>query len=81
MEQEYLTLFSNTGNIKVQVFFNGSDSTIQEQKLEASEIRKLVNYDGKSFISKMRFDGYLAEIKKIDIRLPENIISLYVEFN
>ncbi len=80
MEPEYLALFSNTGNITIQVCFKDSDSSVSHQKLDAGEIKKLISHDGKSFISKMRFDDHLAEIEKIDIFLSKNRIVLHARF-
>lgn len=77
MELEYLALFSNTGNIIIQVRFKDSDSSVSEQKLDAGEIQKLISPNGKSFISKMRFDDHLAEIERIDIFLSKNRIVLH----
>lgn len=77
MEPEYLALFSNTGNITIQVHFKDSDRSISEQKMDAGEVQKLISPDGKSFISKMRFDDYLAEIEKIDLFVSKNRIVLH----
>ena len=65
MEPEYLTLFTNTGNFTIQVRFKNSYSSVATQKMKADEIKNLLNLDGESFISKMRFDDHLAEIEKI----------------
>ena len=78
MGPEYLALFSNTGDMTIQVHFKDSESSVIEQKLDAGEIQKLINPDGKSFISEMRFDDHLAEIEKIDIFLSKNRIILHV---
>ena len=77
MELEYLGLFSNTGDTTVSVRFNNTYSSITEQKLDAGEIRKLISPDGKSFITKMRFDDHLARIEKIDILLSKNRIVMH----
>ena len=67
MVPEYLALFSNTGNITIQVRFKDSDSSVSEQKMDVGEVQKLISPDGKSFISKMRFDDHLAEIEKMEL--------------
>ena len=70
MVPEYLALFSNTGNITIQVRFKDSDSSVSEQKMDVGEVQKLISPDGKSFISKMRFDDHLAEIEKMELFIP-----------
>lgn len=77
MVPEYLALFSNTGNITIQVRFKDSDSSVSEQKMDVGEIQKLISPDGKSFISKMRFDDHLAEIEKMELFIPKNRIVLH----
>ena len=77
MEPEYLALFSNTGNITIQVRFKDSDSSVSEQKMDVGEVQKLISPDGKSFISKMRFDDHLAEIEKMELFIPKNRIVLH----
>ena len=77
MEPEYLSLFTNTGNFTILVRFKDSDSSIATQTMKAEEIKKLLNFDGESFISKMRFDDHLAEIEKIDISISKNRIILH----
>ena len=77
MEPEYLALFSNTGNITIQVRFKDSDSSISDQKIDAGEIQKLISSDGKSFISKMRFDDHLAEIERIEMSISKSRIILH----
>ena len=76
MVPEYLALFSNTGNITIQVRFKDSDSSVSEQKMDVGEVQKLISPDGKSFISKMRFDDHLAEIEKMELFIPKNRIVL-----
>lgn len=78
MVPEYLALFSNTGNITIQVRFKDSDSSVSEQKIDVGEVQKLISPDGKSFISKMRFDDHLAEIEKMELFIPKNRIVLHV---
>lgn len=77
MVPEYLALFSNTGNITIQVRFKDSDSSVSEQKMDVGEVQKLISLDGKSFISKMRFDDHLAEIEKMELFIPKNRIVLH----
>ena len=77
MVPEYLALFSNTGNITIQVRFKDSDSSVSEQKMDVGEVQKLISPDGKSFISKMRFDDHLAEIGKMELFIPKNRIVLH----
>ena len=77
MVPEYLALFSNTGNITIQVRFKDSDSSVSEQKMDVGEVQKLISPDGKSFISKMRFDDHLAEIEKMELFIPKNRIVLH----
>ena len=77
MEPEYLSLFTNTGNFTIQVRFKDSDSSIAIQTMKAEEIKNLLNFDGESFISKMRFDDHLAEIEKIDTSISKNRIILH----
>lgn len=77
MVPEYLALFSNTGNITIQVRLKDSDSSVSEQKMDVGEVQKLISPDGKSFISKMRFDDHLAEIEKMELFIPKNRIVLH----
>ena len=77
MVPEYLALFSNTGNITIQVRFKDSDSSVSEQKMDVGEVQKLISPDGKSFISKMRFDDHLAEIEKMELFIPKYRIVLH----
>lgn len=77
MEPEYLSLFTNTGNFTIQVRFKDSDSFIATQTMKAEEIKNLLNFDGESFISRMRFDDHLAEIEKIDISISKNRLILH----
>ncbi len=77
MEPEYLALFSNTGNITIHVRFKDSDSSVSDQKIDAGEIQKLISPDGKSFISKMRFDDHLAEIERIEMSISKSRIILH----
>ena len=77
MVPEYLALFSNTGNITIQVRFKDSDSSVSDQKIDAGEIQKLISPDGKSFISKMRFDDHLAEIERIEMSISKSRIILH----
>ena len=77
MVPEYLALFSNTGNITIQVRFKDSDSSVSEQKMDVGEVQKLISPDGKSFISKKRFDDHLAEIEKMELFIPKNRIVLH----
>ena len=77
MEQEYLELFSNTGNIIIQVRFKDSESSVSEQKMDAGEVQKLISPDKKYFISKMRFDNHLAEIEKIELFASTNRVVLH----
>ena len=77
MVPEYLALFSNTWNITIQVRFKDSDSSVSEQKMDVGEVQKLISPDGKSFISKMRFDDHLAEIEKMELFIPKNRIVLH----
>ena len=77
MEPEYLALFSNTGNITIHVRFKDSDSSVSDQNIDAGEIQKLISPDGKSFISKMRFDDHLAEIERIEMSISKSRIILH----
>lgn len=77
MVPEYLALFSNTGNITIQVRFKDSDSSVSEQKMDVGEVQKLISPDGKSFISKMRFDDHLAEIERIEMSISKSRIILH----
>ena len=77
MEPEYSALFSNTGNITIHVRFKDSDSSVSDQKIDAGEIQKLISPDGKSFISKMRFDDHLAEIERIEMSISKRRIILH----
>lgn len=81
MQPEYLALFSNSGNLVIKVLFKDSDRSISEQKLNASEIQKLVNPDGKLFIPKIRFDDHLADLEKVDIFVSENRIVLHARLH
>ena len=80
MEPEYLSLFSNAGNFRVQVRLKNSLGPVRDLKMEACEIQKLLNSDGKSFISKMRFDDHLAELEKIEIFFANTLLILHARF-
>ena len=77
MVPEYLALFSNTGNITIQVRFKDSDSSVSEQKMDVGEVQTLTSPAGTSFIPKMRSDDHLAEIEKMELFIPKNRIVLH----
>jgi hypothetical protein len=62
---EYLELFSQEGDIEVEVKFKNKKH-ISKVKMSPYEISKIVSQNGE-FITKMEFDGYFFEIYKYEI--------------
>ena len=64
---EFLTIFSNEGNIEVEVKFKDTQSQIVKQRMSPDEIIKLIDYSNNNFYTKMTFDEHLFEVYKYQI--------------
>ena len=73
---EYLNLFSNQGEYRIQVNFKDSNSCVSDISMAPSEIEKLVDQSTGLFYSKMYFDDHLHEIYKYEIDPLKNIIKI-----
>lgn len=65
--KEYLTLFSNTGNIDVSVRFKDHDGSVSNVSMEATELSKLVDPESGEFLKAMSFDEWPFEILKYEV--------------
>ena len=82
---DYCGLFSNEGEISVEVYFKKFDGKINTSKMRAEEITKLIDPETGQFYTEMDFDGwhffiYGIEInpitKKMKIRAIDDLTSL-----
>lgn len=73
---EYLTLFSNRGKMKVQVKFQGFNGTVVAQTMEPEEIARLVSKDGSGFLTQMTFDEWPFEVYKYEIDPIKSILTI-----
>jgi len=64
---EYLILFSNTGNIDVEVKFKDHQGSVANVKMTTDEIVKLIDPRSHEFYTEMKFDDWLFEICKYQI--------------
>lgn len=74
--QEYLTLFSNKGSIRVQVKFRGFDGTVAAQAMEPEEIVRLISEEGGGFKRWLTFDEALFEILRYEIDPTRNVLTI-----
>lgn len=61
-QDEYLALFSNTGDISVSVKFKDFEGIIADQKMEPIEIDKLIDHRTGKFLTRLTFDGWPFEV-------------------
>ena len=64
---EYLMLFSNNGNININVKFKDHKGSVAKLTMTSDEIVKLINPSNGEFYTEMRFDDWLFEIYKYQI--------------
>lgn len=74
---EYLCLFSNSGNIKVSVKFKDHCGFIAYRQMRASEIKKLVSPKGKGFLTEMTFDDWPCEVYQYEIDPIANKLTIF----
>ena len=77
MEPEYLSLFSNTGTVAVEVRFKNFDGSVRSQMMRPREISKLIGTDQNGFVARMSFDEHPMKLDKIEIIVEENRIVLH----
>ena len=77
MENEYLTMFSNEGKIRVCVKFKDFDGTVAERTMHAEEIARLVSPDSGEFMKSMSFDEWPFEILKYVIEPQKNTLTIH----
>ena len=75
---EYLALFSNKGNIIVEVKFKDYHGGVANLKMMADEIIKLTDPSSHEFLTEMRFDDWLFEIYKYQIDPLKKKITIMV---
>ena len=78
MEPEYLSLFSDTGNITVEVRFRSFDGSIREKRMQPTEIGKLVQPDQDGFVSHIYFDEHRMKLERIEILVDQRRMVLHV---
>lgn len=76
-ENEYLELFSKTGNIKVQVEFKNFSGSVTSLRMNAEDILKLISPIDGQFISRMSFDEWPFEVHKYEINPLENMLTIH----
>lgn len=64
---EYLSLFSQTGDVNVCVRFEGHDGYMPERWMSAQEVVALVAPDGAGFHQRMTFDEWEFIITRYEI--------------
>jgi hypothetical protein len=70
-QEEYLALFSKTGDINVSVKFEDFEGIVADQKMQPSEITKLINHRTGKFLTRLRFDDWPFDIYQLQIDLVE----------
>ena len=76
---EYLALFSNNGNIDVQVSFEDHKGSISNRKMSPREISVLISPQGKGFHTQMTFDDWPFVITKYEIEPAENKLTIFAK--
>ncbi len=76
--KEYLTLFSNTGNIKVVVKFKDQSGSIASQIMQAEEFKHFISDDRQEFMKSLTFDEHPFEVAKYEIEPIKNRLTLHV---
>ena len=76
MLPEYLSLFSQSGPVKVAVKISGHDGRISQLSMSPNEINKLLSESSEGFISQMTFDGWPFEIYKYEIDPGKNTLTI-----
>lgn len=67
MIPEYLCLFSNKGDIDVEVHFMDCDGMVSRQRMHAEEISRLIDDGCGGFFKRMDFDEITFEISTYEI--------------
>ncbi|ORJ55898.1 hypothetical protein [Geothermobacter hydrogeniphilus] len=73
---EYIQLFRNEGEYKIQVHFKDFDGSATELSMDANEIEKLIDPCTGNFYSAMRFDDWLFEVYKYEIDPIKKIVKI-----
>jgi hypothetical protein len=73
---EYLLLFSNRGETKVQVKFKNFDGFVATQTMAPSEIVRLVSEENGKFLKTMTFDEWPFEIYRYEIDPIRNTLTI-----
>lgn len=75
--REYLSLFSNQGNIEVRVNLKGSNGIVNTRKMTPSEISCLITEDGESFVKNLTIDEWPVEVQKYEINPSKNTLIIH----
>ncbi len=75
--REYLSLFSNQGNIEVRVNLKGSNGIVSTRKMTPSEISCLITEDGESFVKNLTIDEWPVEVQKYEINPSKNTLIIH----
>lgn len=67
MIPEYLTLFSGTGEVDVEVSFIDCAGMVSHRRMRAEEVLRLVDSEHDGFVTRMSFDEIPFEIAKYEI--------------
>lgn len=73
---EYLQMFSNDGNGKVNVLFKKHGGLVKELAFSPREIMALLSEDGEGFHRYIRFDDYLLEVIKYEIEPSAQTLTI-----
>lgn len=75
---EYLEVFSDNGEIDVEVKFKGFSSavSITKAKMFSEELAKLIDRSTGSFYTAMRFDDHLLDIEAYQIDPIKNKLTI-----
>ncbi|RMG39967.1 MAG: hypothetical protein D6732_03545 [Methanobacteriota archaeon] len=73
---EYLQMFQNEGDYKVQVCFKDFDGNVAVLSMNANEILKLIDPDKGQFYRDMMFDGWLFEVYKYEIDPIKKVVKI-----
>lgn len=79
MIKEYLQTFSNTGDITVTVKFGKTAAAIAPQRMSATELEALIDPLTGHFLSAMRFDDHLFQIRKFEVDPLKNRLTIHLK--
>lgn len=78
-EKEYLVLFSNDGEIEIDVKLNGSFGAIASRRMRPAEITNIISDDGGGFASELTIDEWPIVVKKYEINPQNNHLIIHAE--